>query len=154
MAAFRSQLLEGIAGAFEFLKSTKEAYEGAGRFAKMRIWILSVLIADVVATLMFVALVGGREIDVEVWFEQSFPSNMLIVRNESGDELEDVRLTLDRRYVLQVSSIAPGLRGFEVNREFRDSSGAAPDDAYRPQQLEIRAGRDVMMVPVSGRPGR
>jgi hypothetical protein len=154
MSGLKSQLLEGIAGAFDFLRDTKEAYEGAGRFAKMRIWILAVLIVDLAATLAFVLMVGGRAIDVEVWFEQSFPSNMLIVRNESGDQLDDVTLTLDRRWVLQVSSLAPGLRGFEVNREFRDASGSAPDDAYRPQQLEIKAGGDLMTVPVGGRPGR
>src|SRR5688572_26482048 len=153
MSRFRSQVLDGVASTLEFLRSTKEAYEGAGRFAKMRIWILVVLLADVIATLVFVVTVGGRAIDVDVWFEQSFPSNMLVVRNESGDELENVTLMLDHRYVLKVGSIAPGLRGFEVNREFRDASGLAPDDAYRPQQLEIRADGDSMIVPVGGRPG-
>jgi hypothetical protein len=150
----KSQLLDGIRSALEFLRSTKEAYEGAGRFAKMRVWILAVLVVDLVATVLFVAMTGGRAIDVEVWFEQSFPSNMLIVRNESGENLKKVILMLDRRYTLEVSSLAPGLRGFEVNREFRDSSGAAPDDAYRPQQLEIRADGDSMIVPVGARPGR
>ena len=153
MSGFQSQLLEGIASALEFLRDTKGAYEGAGRFAKMRIWILAVLAFDLMLTIVFVLSVGGKEIDVEVWFEQSFPSNMLVVRNESGDNLEDVTLMLDRRYMLKVGSIAPGLRGFEVNREFRDSSGAAPDDAYRPQQLEIYADGDQMVVPVGGRPG-
>ena len=150
----KSQLLDGIRSALEFLRSTKEAYEGAGRFAKMRVWILAVLVVDLVATILFVAMTGGRAIDVEVWFEQSFPSNMLIVRNESGENLKKVTLMLDRRYKLEVSALAPGLRGFEVNREFRDSSGAAPDDAYRPQQLEIRADGDSMIVPVGARPGR
>jgi hypothetical protein len=153
MSGFRSQVLEGIASALDFLRSTKEAYEGAGRFAKMRIWILVVLAVDLALTILFVLTVGGKAIDVDVWFEQSFPSNMLVVRNESGDDLEDVTLMLDRKYVLKVGSIAPGLRGFEVNREFRDSTGAAPDDSYRPQQLEIYADGDQMMVPVGGRPG-
>ena len=153
MSGFKDQLLDGVTGALQFFRSTKEAYEGAGRFAKMRIWILAVLTADLLATMTFIAMSGGRAIDVEVWFEQSFPSNMLIVRNESGDPLEGVTLMLDRKYVLKVSSLAPGLRGFEVNREFRDASGAPPDDAYRPQQLEIQADGDSMIVPVGGRPG-
>ena len=149
MSAFKGQLLEGLKSTLEFLRNTREAYEGAGRFAKMRIWIVAVLATDLVATLLFVLMVGGRAIDVEVWFEQSFPSNMLIVRNESDEELEDVTLKLDGRFVLKVSSIAPGPRGFEVNREFRDASGAPPDDSYRPAQLEIEAEGDTMIVPVS-----
>ncbi len=152
MSAFKGQLLEGIRSTLEFLRSTREAYEGAGRFAKMRIWIIAILLVDLLATVAFVTMVGGRPIDVDVWFEQSFPSNMLILRNESGDQLDDVTLTLDRRYVLKVPSIAPGLRGFEVNREFRDAGGSTPGDSYRPQQLQIRADGDSMVVPVGGRP--
>ncbi len=152
MAGFKDQLFEGIRGAVDFLRSTREAYDGAGRFAKMRIWVLSVLVADVVLTSVFAMMLGGRAIDVDVWFEQSFPSNMLILRNETGDPLEDVTLTLDGRYTLKVEAVAPGLRGFEVNREFRDTSGIPPDDSYRPQNLEIHADGDTMTVPVSGRP--
>jgi hypothetical protein len=151
MSGLGGQFIEGTRSAFDFLRSTREAYEGAGRYAKMRIWILAVLALDLVATVLFAALIGGRDIDVEVWFEQSFPSNMLIVRNESGDQLEAVSLTLDGRYQLDVGAIAPGLRGFEINREFRDRSGAAPEDSYRPQRLEIRADGDSMLVPIADR---
>ena len=148
MSGFKDQLLEGFQSTIAFLRDTREAYEGAGRFAKMRIWIVGVLSADLIATVMFFAFVGGKEIDVEVWFEQSFPSNMLIVRNETDDPLEKVKLVLDGKWVLDAGSIAPGLRGFEVNREFRDRSGNAPEDSYRPHLLHIEADGDSMDIPV------
>lgn len=148
MAAFKDQLIDGVQSALDFLRSTKEAYEGANRFARMRVWILAVLALDLFATVMFVALTGGRAIDVDVWFQESFPSNMLILRNESDDPIEKVTLVLDGRYRLEVDTIAPGLRGFEVNREFRDAKDEAPDESYRPQRLEIHADGDEMIVPV------
>src|SRR5688500_5513210 len=107
MSRFRSQVLDGVASTLEFLRSTQEAYEGAGRLGMMRLGVLLVLLAEVFASLELVVTVGGRAIDLDVCFGQSFPSNMLVVRNESGDELENVTLMIENRYVLKVGSNAP-----------------------------------------------
>ena len=53
--------LRSIAGLF---RSTKEAYEGANRFARLRVWILSIFVVDVIATLIFVVSFGGKAIDL------------------------------------------------------------------------------------------
>lgn len=148
MAGWKESVVDGLKSIVDLFRSASEAYEGANRFAKIRVWILGVLGLDLLLTLGVLIFVGGRAIDVEVWFEQGFPSNVLIVRNEGSDPLEDVTLVLDGRYSLRAKTIDPGLSAFEVNREFRDGSSETPDYSYRPQRLEIRADGDRMVVPL------
>lgn len=146
MSGWKESVVDGLRSVVDLFRSASEAYEGANRFAKLRIWILGVLVFDLLLTLGAVVFVGGKPIDVEVWFEQGFPSNVLIVRNEGSDPLEDVTMVLDGRYSLTAKSIDTGLSAFEVNREFRDSKQVAPDYSYRPEQIEIRADGDRMVV--------
>ena len=152
MDRFKELLVDGLRSIADLFRSTKEAYEGANRFARLRIWILGIFTIDVLATLIFVFSVGGRAIDLEVWFEQGFPSNMLVVRNEEGAPLKDVLLLLDNRYRLEVKLLKPGLQGFEVNRQFRDAEELTPSEDYRPRRLEVRAGGAKMQIAVGTRP--
>lgn len=152
MDRVKELLIDGLQSIIDLFRSTKEAYEGANRFARLRVWILGIFALDVLVTLVLVLSLGGREIEVEVWFEQGFPSNMLIVRNEEGEPLKDVTLRLDGRYVLQVKLLKTGLQGFEVNRQFKDAKDQTPDEAYRPKQLEFRADGSEVKIAIGARP--
>jgi hypothetical protein len=131
------RLRDFLSSAFGFIRQTKETYDAGSRFMRMRVWIFSLLGADVLVTIMFVLFSGGRALDVDVWFEPGFPANILVVRNEEGDPLPNATLVLDGRYRLTVDQIERGANGYEVNRVFRDSQDASPPDSYKPQQLEI-----------------
>lgn len=154
MARLKTILVEGFASVFGFLRSTKEAYDGAPRFARMRLLILGLLIVDVFAVIVFMSTMGSRDLDVTVWFEKSFPSNMLVVRNESGDPLDDVRLTLDGRFVLVVPRLEVGVRGFEVSHDFVDTDELTPDDDYLPRVVVVEADGETMSLDVSAKPNR
>ena len=130
-------------------RSTREAYEGASRFGRMRVWILAVFALDVAGVVLFVALSSGRPLDLEVWFQAGFPSNMLVIRNEGSSALEQVELLLDDRYRLKVERLSPGLQGFEVSRAFRDAQDLAPPEDYRPQQVQVTTHGDSVRIPVA-----
>ena len=147
-------LSEGVAGALGAARNAREHHEGATRFARMRMGILGVLGLDVVATIAFVVLSQhSGPFDVEVWLERGFPSDMLVIRNLDRDPIEKVTLVLDDRYRLDTEAVAPGTRGFEVYRDFRDSNDARPEEPYVPTRLEIRADGETMIVPLVRRSG-
>lgn len=129
-------------------RTTREAYDGSSRFARLRLWILAVFGLDVVAVIVFMAMSGGRPLDLEVWFQPGFPSNMLVFRNESDEPLKNVRLVLDGKFTLQVPSLPTGLRGFEVSREFRDSANLGPAEGYRPQRVSVTTGDDTVDIAI------
>lgn len=148
------RIREFLDSAFGFFRQQKETYDGGSRFLKMRVWIVGILALDVVLTLAFVLLSGGRSLDVVVWYKPGFPANMLVVKNETGDVLEDVKLVLDGRYAHQVDRIDRGLNGFDVNQLFRDASDGTPPDTYRPSQLQLVIDGDPVLLPIGAEGGR
>lgn len=134
-------------------RSTREAYDGATRFARMRVWILAILAADVCLVALLAARIGSTPLDLEVWYEPGFPSNLLIVRNQEKAALSPVTLVLDGRYELRLERLEPGVRGFEVSREFRDAQQRVPADDYRPATVEVRAAGAEMALPIQRRSG-
>lgn len=148
MAGQVRETVDSLKGIF---RSTKDAYDGASRFARLRMGVLAVFAVDVLAVLVFVLGSGGRPLDLEVWFQPGFPSNMLVVRNEGSRPLEDVKLLLDGRYGLEVLSLPVGLQGFEVNRDFRDADNLAPEEDYRPQTLRVETDGDSATFDVESR---
>ncbi len=152
MGNFVEDLKEGLGSTLAFLKDTKGAYEGSNRFAKLRIWVLGLLGLDVILTLLYVAFAGGQVFDVEVWYQKSFPSNLLIVRHNGGRALKDLTLTLDGQYSNWVDRLEPGLKGFELRGDFHDATGLAPGDQYRPRQIQLKSPEGEMTIPVLDRP--
>ncbi len=139
---------ETFSDAFE---TTREAYDGASRFARLRLLVLGVFGLDVIAVILFMAMSGGRPLDLEVWFQPGFPSNMLVFRNEGGEPLKDVHLVLDGKFSLQVLSLPTGLRGFEVSREFRDATDMAPDEGYRPRLVRVTTSDEAVDIRIESR---
>src|SRR5438874_2175982 len=146
MTGFKEQLSDFSDAAFGFVRSTKESYETGTRFMKMRVWIVALLAVDMLATLGFVLLPGGTPLNLVVWYQPGFPSNLLVVKNEGGSALKDVTLILDNRYTATVERIDKGPNGFEVNHVFRDKDDFAPPDTYKPAQLEIHIAKDVVKL--------
>src|SRR5947209_5716686 len=144
----KEQLSEFSDAAFGFVRATKESYDTGTRFLKMRVWIVALLAIDLLATLGFVFFVGGQPMNLIVWYQPGFPSNMLVVRNDGGSALKDVTLVLDNKYTATVERIDKGPNGFEVNHVFRDKEDFAPPDSYRPAQVEIRIKADVVRLPI------
>lgn len=153
MDRLKQILHEGLVSILGFVRSTKEAYDGANRFARMRLLILALFVVDVLVVVIFMGSIGAREIEITVFFKKSFPTNMLVVRNESGDTMKEVRFTLDDRYVLTVPKLEPGLRGFEVTRDFLDAQELTPGEDYEPRIVVIEADGDRMTLDVSAEPG-
>lgn len=135
MSAFKAQLHALI----DALRRLKAGYEAEDRFSKMRIWVIGAVGADVVLTLLFVVLASGPSLDVRAWYEEGFPSNLIVVQNR-GEVLRDVELVVDGKYRARMPSLAPGPTGLEIDREFRDALDFPPAGTYKPTQLEIRAG--------------
>ncbi len=138
-------LLEALQSLF---KQTREAYDGANRFARMRIWLVGAFAADVLLTLM-VVLSSGADLEADAWFKPGFPSDLIVVRNE--EPLSDVVITLDGRWVHRKSYLAPGVRGLDVRDDFRDDAEARPEPGYRPKVIQISADGDSITLPVSER---
>lgn len=151
MDRFRELVTEAIESLGSLLRQTKDAYEGASRYARMRLLILVLLAVDVFAVFIFIATFGSKALEVTVWFEKSFPSNMLIVRNESGDPIDDVKLTLDGRFVRVVKRLEAGPVGFEVSRDFFDPQELTPEDDYQPQVVLLEADGEQMTIEVSAK---
>jgi len=151
MASFGEYVQDTLRGIASLFKSGREAYDGATRFARLRLWFIAAFAADVIAVVVFVAVSGGRPLDLEVWFQPGFPSNMIVFRNEGTEPLTKVRLRLDDKYVLEVDSLPIGLRGFELNRDFRDASNQPPPDAYRPAKVHVTTADDTAEIPVESR---
>ncbi len=147
----KERLTDGMDSLQSTVRTTKDAYDGASRFTRMRIWIGTVLAADVLLTFLFVGVVGSQAMALEVWFEPGFPSNLLVVRNQGNDVLEDVFLVLDDRYTLRVPRLDPGPNGFEINREFHDKDDFGPPDDYMPSSLEVVSSNDKMHIQVKKR---
>ncbi|MBK8010963.1 MAG: hypothetical protein IPK13_06405 [Deltaproteobacteria bacterium] len=155
MIDWRRRLREAQDGVLSLVRQTHEAYAGAGRFARMRGAVVGLLGLDVVAVVVgvLVASMQGGPFALEAWFEPSFPSNMIVIRNNEGP-LEAVTLTLDDRYRLDVPTMARGLAGFEVERAFKDEAGKRPDASFRPSALEIRVLDSVMRLPLGAHAAR
>ncbi|MGF1511714.1 MAG: hypothetical protein ACFB9M_19635 [Myxococcota bacterium] len=113
----------------------KDAYENADRFARQRLYIAAALGVDVVLTFLLVWFLSASP-STEVWFEEGFPSNLLLIRNLSNSTIEEVRVILDDRYEFEGGELLPNqIKGLEVEREFRDALGRRPDDRYRPRTV-------------------
>lgn len=153
MASFGEYLTETLDGLRAIFESDKGSDEDASRLARMRIGFLAMFAVDVIAVAAFVLMSGGRPLDLEVWFQPGFPSNMIVFRNEGSEPLRNVRLRLDNQYSLQVDALPPGLRGFELNRDFRDGANQPPPDAYRPLMVHVATDGDQADIPVESRTG-
>lgn len=148
MQAVREQVAGLVASLRGVFRATRESYAAGSRFAKMRVWIIAILALDAILTVTYVIQSGAKPLDVVVWFEPGFPANMLVLRNEGGEPLEDVTLILDRKYELEVERIEEGLNGYEVNRAFRDREDLGPPESYAPKELEIRIEGRSVRIPV------
>ena len=125
----------------------------SGGYAKLRMWIVAAFIADVVLTFGYIAVAGsgGPSAAVEAWFEPSFPSNILVVRNFDTEPIEDVELIVDGRYRAQLSQLMPGPTGLTIDRDFHDGVQATPPATYEPRRLELRTVDDVVQIRITRR---
>jgi hypothetical protein len=129
------------------IEAARIAYQTGTRHFRMRVWIASALGIDVIATLVLVAAMRSRPIDIDVWFRQSFPSNVLVLRNEEGKTFRNAVLILDQRYRLEVEELPPGLSGFQLADDF-DDYGERPPETYQPSKLELVIDGDRYVLPV------
>jgi hypothetical protein len=118
-------------------------YKSEGRFNQMRIWVVAAVIADALLTSAFVVSSGGSNpLKIDGWFQKGFPSNLVVIRNDSKTELVDVELEIDGRYRAKVDHITLGANGFPIDQQFLDAQHHAPPAEYRPSTLTVHAGKD------------
>jgi hypothetical protein len=122
----------------ESIRRIKAGYDAEDRYSKMRIWIVGALGADVLVTLIFVLIASSTNLPVTAWYEEAFPSNLIVLRNE-GPAIADVEVVVDGKYTARITSLASGVAGLELDREFKDGLDFPPPASYRPKLVEIRA---------------
>lgn len=140
--AFQSVL--GLLGA------KRDAYDGAKRFAVMRLRVFVALAANILLVGAVLAVVGGRTFEIEIWYQPAFPANLLVVRNE-GVPIDSVVLMLDGGYRVDDVALVPGVNGFEIEPQFRDEKGERPPIGYRPKRVVVMAEGRAMEVVVESR---
>lgn len=115
---------------------------------KMRIWIVSAFSVDVAATLLFFIIGGSsRALSVEAWYQQGFPSNLIVVRNVGARELKHIDMLLDSHYRAQIEAIGPGAAsGLEIDRAFVDEEQLGPPASYTPKRLRIHSGAHAVEI--------
>lgn len=131
-AALLRDLLDAVRGA-------KAGYDAGNKYAKMRFWIFGLFGLDVVLTLLAVLVVAGPSLNVTAWYEEGFPSNLVVIQN-NGRTLADVAVVMDGKYTAQIEELEAGATGLEIDRQFRGPSDTAPERTYKPRSVEIRAG--------------
>jgi hypothetical protein len=118
-------------------------YKSEGRFNQMRIWVIAAVILDALLTSAFVMSSGSSNpLRIDAWYQKGFPSNLVVIRNDSKRELIDVELEIDGRYHANVDHLTLGANGFSIDQQFLDAQQHAPPAEYRPSTLTVRAGRD------------
>ena len=133
-------LVQSVQGIFQ---KSKDAYEGSGRFQKWRLWVIGALVLDVALVGVVFAAIGLSTVDLEAWYQPSFPSNLVIVRN-NGAALGPATIVLDGVYRLEGAKLEPGVNGFELERRFRNSKEEHPSASYQPSRLRLTVdGNDV-----------
>ena len=130
--ALLRDLLDAVRGA-------KAGYDAGNKYAKMRFWIFGLFGLDVVLTLLAVLVVAGPSLSVTAWYEEGFPSNLVVIQN-NGRVLSDVAVVMDGKYTAQIEELEAGATGLESARQFRGPSDTAPERTYKPRSVEIRAG--------------
>lgn len=127
------------------LRELKGSYDREDRFSKMRIWIIGAVGFDVVLTLILVLFGMGPALDVKAWYEEGFPSNLIVVQNQ-GDPLINVEVVVDEKYRARLPRLEVGATGLEIDREFRDGLDFPPPATYQPRELEIRSQGSAMTL--------
>lgn len=135
----------------EAVKRAKADYDAETRYAKMRIWIVGALVADVVGTLLFVLLASDAPPAIEAWYQPGFPANMVVIRNQSGAAIREVELLIDDRYRAKMDRLIPGPNGLRFNTDFKDRDDRVPPSGYAPKTLEIRARDEVLRLSLPNR---
>jgi len=130
--ALLRDLLDAVRGA-------KAGYDAGNKYAKLRFWIFGLFGLDVVLTLLAVLVVAGPSLSVTAWYEEGFPSNLVVIQN-NGRVLSDVAVVMDGKYTAQIEELEAGATGLEIDRQFRGPSDTAPERTYKPRSVEIRAG--------------
>ncbi len=130
--ALLRDLLDAVRGA-------KAGYDAGNKYAKLRFWIFGLFGLDVVLTLLAVLVVAGPSLNVTAWYEEGFPSNLVVIQN-NGRVLSDVAVVMDGKYTAQIEELEAGATGLEIDRQFRGPSDTAPERTYKPRSVEIRAG--------------
>ena len=136
--ALLRDLLDAVRGA-------KAGYDAGNKYAKLRlrdgelVQIFGLFGLDVVLTLLAVLVVAGPSLNVTAWYEEGFPSNLVVIQN-NGRVLSDVAVVMDGKYTAQIEELEAGATGLEIDRQFRGPSDTAPERTYKPRSVEIRAG--------------
>jgi hypothetical protein len=124
----------------------------ADRTGRLRLAILGALAVDV-AVALAVAVSVATPPRVQAWFQPGFPADLVVIENQGG-ALDGVVLELDGRWVARPGRLEPGVRGFEVTREFRAADGDLPPAEHRPRALRLVAEGEDLDLELEPRGGR
>jgi hypothetical protein len=131
------------------IDDVRSAVGRGDRYSRLRLLIAGVLGADVVLSLLLVAVTTVVSLDVGARVVEGFPSNLLMLQN-AGGALTDAEVVIDERYTARVRELPHGALGLELDREFRDASDTPPPRDYRPRSVRVKVGAasvDIDLVP-------
>ena len=132
-----------MAGVSDYAKQAVDVLQGGpdvGRFQRIRILIVGLLVADILATALFVFMLGDGGGRLMVSYRAEFPTRLLVVRNQTK-VFKDAQVVLDDQYRYAVPRLDMGLMGIDL-RDFRDDQGLPPDMGYHPRNATILTPQD------------
>ncbi|MEE2902633.1 MAG: hypothetical protein VYC39_09890 [Myxococcota bacterium] len=114
-----------------------------GRFQLLRRALWSFLALDVLVTIIYIFIASGPSQETRVWFEVGVPANVLMINTFSDEEVTDVAITLDNKFLFEQTRLPAKTSGFPIDSYFRAQDGTRPPDNYRPKEvvLEIKGER-------------
>lgn len=136
--------------AWRAVRGAQDTYRVLGRFQRMRVLIVGLLVVDIVATVSFVFIFSGPYQGLEVSYRGEYPTNMLVIRNRTN-LMTEARVVLDETYQFKVSRLEVGPLGIEI-RDFRDPNGLPPDASYVPRRAAIVTADDRLELVVGHDP--
>lgn len=114
-----------------------------GRFQLLRRALWSFLAIDVLVTVFYIFVASGPSREARVWFEVGVPANVLMINTFSEEDITDVAITLDNKFMFEQTTLPAKTSGFPIDSYFRAKDGTRPPDNYRPKEvlLEIEGER-------------
>ncbi len=131
-------------------RAAAESFRRQDRFFKMRAGIVGAWALLSTLTLLVVCPSGASNplgADVRVLRDSLVGGEQILVRNESGEIWEDVRLTLDGAWRFDRKTMRPNDQLVVAVRQFRREGQPPPRD-FRPRSLTIECEQGRHTVPL------
>jgi|GEM_PF-5346508 len=117
-----------------------------GHFQLLRRALWGFLAVDVLVTIIYIFVASGPSQEARVWFEVGVPANVLMINTFSEEDITDVAITLDNKFMFEQTTLPAKTSGFPMDSYFRAKDGARPPDNYRPKEVVLDIGGERRII--------